>query len=211
MEPRYTKYKASAGTTLSQNIRQRAGVTVPTTRPATETWRLKNLFSFFNNKKKTQTQEHNPIEKLSQYLQPNHIDHNAVDDIDAIISYVKLESLTEQNMKLINELFTNPPTTTGTLIPIKAKVLLKLLGKISELSSELNKTRSTYETNLIKSYPELKNSAEYEDYLNQIPIMNTPTSGDQMGGARRFTQNGNRLHRKGATRKSRNVAKPRLP
>lgn len=135
-----------------------------------------------------------------------------------VLNHVKLESLTEQNMKLINELFTNPPTTTGTPgtpIPIKAKVLLKLLTRIFKLAANLNKTMSEHETNLIMSYPELKHSAEYEDYLKQIQIMNTPTSGDQtMGGARRFTQNGNRLHRKGATQKSRkkaNVAKPRLP
>jgi len=131
--------------------------------------------------------------------------------------------LTEQNMKLINELFTNPPTTEGTIIPVtegtkipvKAKVLLKLLTRIFELSANLNKLMSKHGTNLISSYPELEHSAEYEGYLKQIQIMNTPTSGDQtMGGARRFTQNGNRLHRKGATRKSRknaNVAKPRLP
>ena len=132
-----------------------------------------------------------------------------------ILNHVKLESLTEQNMKLINELFTNHPTTEGTKIPIKAKVLLKLLTRIFELSANLNKLMSKHETNLISSYPELEHSAEY-DYLKQIQIMNTPTSGDQttIGGARRFTQNGSRLRRKGATRKSRknaNVAKPRLP
>ena len=154
------------------------------------------------------TQEQNPIENLSQYLnkvQPNPVDNNKV---DAIINYVKLESLTEQNMELIDALFHDVSDST------KAKTLLKLLKKIFELAANLNKTMSEHETNLIMSYPELIHSAEYDDYLKQIQIMNTPTSGDQMGGARRFTQNRSRLHRKGATRKSRknaNVSKPRLP